>query len=322
MKRSTVRGTRLGALAMVIAFAAALTVTSFALGAKPKPLKGKIEADGSSTVGPWTSASAEFFRKKHRGVKVTVGISGTGGGFERFCNGETDLANASRPIKQSENEKCQSNGVKWAAFTVANDGISVVVNKANTWVSCLTSAELKKIWDTGSKVNNWSDVRDGFPNVALRLFGPGTDSGTFDFFTEKINGKSRRSRSDYQASENDNALVSGVSGERGGLAYFGLSYYIENKSKLKLVKIDGGNGCIAPSTATVQNTKYRPLSRALFIYAKRESFRRPEVAAFLGFSLNNQQKIARAARYVPLTKKQAARAREIYRTALRSIGKR
>src|SRR5919106_973790 len=198
------------ALAAVLLAVAAATAT-----AGGKALSGTITADGSSTLGPYTSAAAEGFQKKNRGVRITVGISGTGGGFERFCRGETDLSNASRPMRNSEAIRCRDAGVKWVAFTVANDGLSVVVNRENTWAGCLTVAELKKIWEPGSNVNNWSQVRAGFPDVSLKLFGAGTDSGTFDFFTEVINGSARRSRSDYTASEDDNVLVRGVSGEPG-----------------------------------------------------------------------------------------------------------
>jgi phosphate transport system substrate-binding protein len=304
---------RLIALTSVLALVAA----SAALAAPV--LKGRITADGSSTVGPWTTSAAEMFRKRNPGVAVTVGISGTGGGFEKFCNGETDLQNASRAIKSAESLKCRDNGVDWVAFRVASDGIALVVNRSNNWVNCLTTAELKKIWDAGSKVDNWADVRPGFPNVPLKLFGPGTDSGTFDYFTEAINGKSRQSRSDYQASEDDNVLVQGVSGERGGLAYFGLSYYEENRSRLKLVAVDGGKGCIAPSVQTVQTGTYKPLGRPLFIYAKRASFKRAEVAAFVGFALNNQQAIARRADYVWLTAKQATNARYRYLSVLKQV---
>src|SRR5918996_2792544 len=193
-----------------------------------------------------------MFQRRNRGVQVTVGISGTGGGFERFCRGETDLSNASRPIRNTEHQRCRENNVRWLSLTVANDGIAIVVNRSNTWVNCLTTDELKRIWDTGSNVNNWSQVRAGFPDVPLKLFGAGTDSGTFDFFTEAINGRARRSRSDYFASEDDNVLVQGVNGTRGSLGYFGLSYYEENKSRLKLIGVDGGNGCVKPSIKTVQ----------------------------------------------------------------------
>ena len=303
----------------LIALTAVLALLAAGSALAASALKGRITADGSSTVGPWTTSAAELFQKKNPDVSITVGISGTGGGFERFCRGATDLSNASRPIKTSEVLACRENGVDWVAFRVASDGIAIVVNRQNTWVDCLTTAELKTIWNTGSKVDSWADVRPGFPNVSLKLFGPGTDSGTFDYFTEAINGKARQSRSDYQASEDDNVLVQGVSGERGGLAYFGLSYYEENKSRLKLVKVDGGKGCVAPSIQTVQNTSYKPLGRPLFIYAKKASFRRAEVAAFIGFALNNQQAIAKRADFVWLTEKQAKNARYRYLSVLKQI---
>jgi phosphate transport system substrate-binding protein len=305
---------RLGTLVAVVALASAVLATAVFAG--QSQLRGRITADGSSTVGPWTTAAAELFQRKNRGVQITVGISGTGGGFERFCRGETDLSNASRPIRRSEHERCLAAGIRWLALTVANDGIAIVVNRQATWANCLTAAELKKIWDRGSNVDNWNDVRAGFPDVPLKLYGAGTDSGTFDFFTEVINGRARQSRSDYFASEDDNVLVQGVAGERGAMGYFGYSYYVENKDRLKLVAVDGGNGCISPSIATVQSYRYKPLSRPLFIYAKRDAFRRAEVASFLGYALNNQATIAKRADFVALTQKQAAKARTAYRRAL------
>jgi phosphate transport system substrate-binding protein len=306
-----------GVLVLVGAAAAAILTTAVCA-AKPKPLRGKISADGSSTVGPFAIAAAERFKKKNPGVNVTVGISGTGGGFERFCKGETDLSNASRPIRQAtEVSVCTQNGVKYVAFTVANDGIALVVNRDATWVNCLTVDELKRIWNTGSNVNNWSQVRSGFPNVPLKLFGPGTDSGTFEFFTEKVNGRARASRADYTPTENDNVIVEGVSGERGGLGYFGLSYYEENKSRLKVLQVDGGGGCVTPTVNSVQRVQYKPLSRPVFIYAKRSSFRRPEVAAFIGFIFNNERAISTTAKMVPLTDRQLQKARFQYKQALK-----
>lgn len=305
------------ALVSVVVVALAIAATAGAAGTAK--LKGTITSDGSSTVGPWTTAAAELYRKVQPSVRITVGISGTGGGFERFCRGEIDLSNASRPIRSSEYATCRENGVKWVAFTVANDGISLVASRQNTWVDCLTTAELKKIWNTGSNVDSWSDVRSGFPDVPLKLFGPGTDSGTFDFFTEAINGRARASRSDYTASEDDNILVQGVAGTRGSLGYFGLSYYLENRSRLKLIKVDGGNGCVAPSVATVQRRRYKPLSRGLYIYAKRESFTRAPVRSFIGFAMNNQARIAKAADFVALTPAQAKRARYHYATVLKQV---
>jgi phosphate transport system substrate-binding protein len=306
-----------GAITLV-ALAAATLAASAAGGVSA--LSGTVTADGSSTVGPYATAAAEGFQRRNKAARVTIGISGTGGGFERFCRGETDLANASRPMRNAEAIRCRDAGIKWVAFTIANDGLSVVVNRQNTWASCLTTAELKKIWEPGSRVENWNEVRDSFPNVPLKLFGPGTDSGTFDYFTEVINGRARASRSDYLASEDDNILVRGVEGERGGLAYLGYSYYEENKDKLRVVSVDAGKGqgCVAPSLATVQANKYRPLSRPLFIYAKRDSFRRPVVAGYLGYILNNERAIARQSGFVPLTDRQLQKARYQYRQALRA----
>ena len=302
---------------------AALAAAAFAASAAAgvTALSGTITADGSSTVGPYAIAAAEGFQKKNKGARVTVGISGTGGGFERFCRGETDLANASRAMRNSEAILCRDAGIKWIAFTVANDGISVVVNKQNTWVDCLTTAELKTIWNTGSKVQSWRDIRPSFPDVELKLFGPGTDSGTFDFFTEVINGRAKASRSDFLATEDDNIIVQGVAGERGGLGYFGFSYFEENADKLKLVKVDNGGGCTAPSVATVQKGQYKPLARPLFIYAKRTSFRRPVVAGYFGHIFNNEKAIAKRAGFIALTDRQLKKARYQYRQALKANSK-
>jgi phosphate transport system substrate-binding protein len=292
------------------------SVTAAVAGAQA--IRGSISSDGSSTVGPFTQAAAEGFQRKYRGTRVTVGVSGTGGGFERFCRDEIDLSNASRPIKLSEAQKCHEEGVGYIQFLVANDGLSLVVNKQNTWASCLTTDELKKVWDKGSKVDNWRDIRPSFPNVPLKLWGAGTDSGTFDFFTEKINGKSRQSRSDYTASEDDNVTVQGVAGERGGMGYFGLSYYLENKSRLKLLAVNGGSGCVKPSLAAVQSRAYKPLSRGLFIYAKKKAFKRDVVAAFIRYIAVNEQAISRKAKFVPLTKSQLRKLKRQYNTAIKN----
>jgi phosphate transport system substrate-binding protein len=298
------------------AAAVALGIASVAVGASAvsnpkydlKKLKGTITADGSSTVGPYAISAAELFsRAGAKNVRITVGISGTGGGFERFCRGETDLSNASRGMRITEAQTCKDNGVgSWRAFTVANDALTVVVNQQNTWATCLSVAELKKIWEPGSKVDNWKDVRAGFPDVPLKLFGPGTDSGTFEYFTEAINGRARSSRSDYQASEDDNQLVTGVAGERGGLGYFGYSYFVENQSRLNAVQIRNpkSDQCVGPNVANVHNATYKPLSRPLFVYAKGASFKRTEVQAFLDFVLDNEVRIAQRARFVSLTPKQ------------------
>ncbi|CAN5161220.1 PstS family phosphate ABC transporter substrate-binding protein [soil metagenome] len=290
-----------------------------------KKLKGSITADGSSTVGPYTTAAAELFaRAGASGVKVTVGISGTGGGFQRFCKGETDLSDASRPMRVSEAKSCKDNNIgSWRAFTVANDALTVVINPQNTWATCLSVPELKKIWEPGSKISSWKDVRSSFPEVPLKLFGPGTDSGTFEYFTEAINGRARASRTDYQASEDDNVLVQGVSGERGGMGYFGYSYFIANQSRLNAVQVRNPktDQCVAPGIATVHNNTYKPLSRPLFIYAKGSSFRRTEVQAFIDYVFDNEVKIANRARFVSLTKSQLKRARANFILAVKAAKK-
>ena len=279
-------------------------------------LSGRIEADGSSTVGPYTTAAAERFQQENPDVQVTVGVSGTGGGFERFCRGETDLSNASRPIKDEEATICQDKGVEYVEFQVANDALTVVVNKDNDWVTCLTTEQLAKIWGPDSKVENWNEIDSPFPDVSLKLFGPGTDSGTFDYFTGEINGEEGASRSDYSASEDDNNTVTGVSGEKGGLGYFGFSYFEENQDKLKAVEIDGGDGCVAPSVAAAQDGTYKPLSRPLFIYVKQDALDRPEVAAFMQYTLDNETAIAEAAQFVPLTDEQLTKAKTDLESAL------
>jgi phosphate transport system substrate-binding protein len=272
-------------------------------------LSGRITADGSSTVGPYATAAAERFQAENPDVQITVGVSGTGGGFERFCAGETDLSDASRPIKDEEKQLCADKGIEFVEFQVANDALTVVVNPENDWVDCLTVAQLKKIWDQGSKVKSWSDVDPSFPDVPMKLYGAGTDSGTFDYFTGVINGEEGRSRSDYSATEDDNVTVQGVAGDKGALGYFGLSYYEQNKDRLKALEIDGGDGCVAPNVENAQNGTYKPLSRPLFIYAKKESFARPEVHAFIQYILDNEQAIAEAAQFVPLTDEQLAKAK-------------
>jgi phosphate transport system substrate-binding protein len=224
-------------------------------------------------------------------------------------------------MRNSEALACKTNNVgSWRAFTVANDALTVVVNQQNTWARCLTTAELKKIWEPGSKVNNWKDVRAGFPDVPLKLFGPGTDSGTFDYFTEAINGRARASRSDYQASEDDNVLVQGVSGERGGMAYFGFSYYTENQSRLNAIQITNPktSQCVGPSKAAVFGNTYRPLARPLFIYAKGSSFARTEVQAFLDYIFDNEVAIAKRSDFISLTPKQLKRARTNFILAVKA----
>ena len=220
-------------------------------------------------------------------MQVTVGVSGTGGGFERFCAGETDISNASRAIEDDEKAACEQKGVEYAEFQVANDALTVIVNSENDWATCLTTEELKKIWEPDSQVNNWNQVRPDFPDQELKLFGPGTDSGTFDYFTDAINGEEDASRTDYSPSEDDNVIVQGVSGEKGGLGYLGFSYYEENQDTLKAVEVDSGDGCVAPSAETAQDGTYTPLSRPLFVYVKTESLAKPEVEAFVQYLLDN-----------------------------------
>ena len=310
---------RIRKLLLVGGATAAVALASVAAAvAGAQAIRGTVQADGSSTVAPFAQAAAESYERKYSGARVVVGVSGTGGGFERFCKNETDLSNASRPIRLSEAAKCHAAGIGYIQFLVANDGISLTVNRQNTWVNCLTTAELKRIWDRGSNVDNWSQVRQGFPNVPLRLFGPGTDSGTFEFFTEKINGTARRSRSDYSASEDDNVLVRGVAGERGGLGYFGLSYYLANKSRLKVLQVNSGDGCVTPSVASVQNRSYKPLSRGLFVYSKKKAFKRDVVAGFIRHMIVNERAISRTAKIVPLTKPQLRKAQRQYNTAIRN----
>jgi phosphate transport system substrate-binding protein len=279
-------------------------------------LSGRIEADGSSTVGPFVTAGAEDFQGQNPSVQVTVGISGTGGGFERFCAGETDISDASRPIKDDEEVPvCQKNGIEYTEFQVANDGIAVVVNKDNTWAKCLTVDQLKKIWEPSSKVKSWKDVDPSFPDEKMTLAGPGTDSGTFDFFTKEINGEEDASRTDYQASEDDNVTVQAVEGDKGGLGYFGLSYFEQNQSNLNDVEINGGSGCVAPSAETVQDGSYTPLSRPLFVYVKNTSLAKPEVKAFVQYLLDNQEAIAEKALFVPLTAEQAQKSKSDFEAA-------
>jgi phosphate transport system substrate-binding protein len=297
---------------------AAETTGEDPLGAfEEEALSGKIRADGSSTVAPFMSLAAERFRKKEPKVSITVGTSGTGGGFERFCRGETDLSNASRPIKDEEAQLCEKNAVPSFPIQVANDGIAVVVNKANTWATCLTVDQLEKIWEPKSKVSSWKDVDPAFPDEELVLFGAGTDSGTFDYFTEAIVGEEGSSRTDYTPSEDDNVTVRGVSGSKGALGYFGLSYLLENENRVRGVEVDGGDGCVKPSVATVQDGSYKPLSRPLFTYANEDALaEKPALDPFLTFVLDNQPQLARRAKFVPMTQPQIDNAH----TALESGG--
>jgi phosphate transport system substrate-binding protein len=269
-------------------------------------LSGTIRIDGSSTVFPFAEAAGELFNEDNPNVKITVGESGTGGGFEKFCAGETDISDASRPIKDDEEVPvCKKNGVKYEEVQVANDGIAVVTNP-NMKVDCLTVDQLKKIWEPKSKVSDLSSVDGSLPGGKLALFGPGTDSGTFDFFTDKINGEEGASREDYEASEDDNQLVTGVAGSDTGLGYFGFSYYEGNTDKLNLVGVgETADKCVKPSTETIQDASYY-LSRPLFMYPSDKALERPEVTAFMKFVVDNYQAIAEAAKIVPMTEEQAS----------------
>jgi phosphate transport system substrate-binding protein len=272
-------------------------------------LSGAIEIDGSSTVGPLVTAAAESFQAEQPDVRVTVGISGTGGGFERFCAGETDISNASRPIKEDEEVPlCQEAGIEYTELRVATDALTVVVNPENDWAECMTVEQLAKAWgpDSEGKVKSWSDVDPSFPDEPLTLAGAGTDSGTFDYFTDAINGEEGASRSDYTASEDDNVTVRAVESEKGAMGYFGFSYYEQNQDSLKALEIDGGEGCVAPSVETAQGGEYTPLSRPLFIYVKNESLQRPEVKGFVQYLLDNAQTVAEEALFIPLNDDQLA----------------
>ena len=280
--------------------------------ANSNEVSGTVKADGSSTVAPLTTAAAEFFQEEQSGVQVTVGTSGTGGGFEKFCAGETDISDASRPIKEEEAAICQEKGIEYVEIPVANDALTVVVSKDNDWVDCLTTEQLKKIWEPGSKVNSWKQVDPSFPDEKLELFGPGTDSGTFDYFTDEINGEEGASREDYQPSEDDNVIVQGVAGSTGGLGYFGYTYFEENADQLKALKIDSGSGCVEPSAETAKDGSYTPLARPLFIYPNKASLDKPEVKAFLDFYLENDAQVAEAAQYIPLSEEQKAAAQSAY----------
>ena len=263
-------------------------------------LTGAVRVDGSSTVFPITEAVGEEFQIKHRGVRVTVGISGTGGGFKKFVAGETDLNDASRPIKGQEAAMASENSVEFIELPVAFDGLSVLVNPKNTWVDYMTIEELNKIWQPGSTVKTWRDVRPSWPNTDIALYGPDVDSGTFDYFTEVVNGKSQVCRSDYTASADDNVLVTGIAGDKNALGYFGFAYYEENQDKLKLVPIDGGAGPVTPSTTTINNGTYAPLSRPLFIYVSTAAAGRPEIREFVKFYLDNAPKLSAEVGYVAL----------------------
>lgn len=281
--------------------AVSMAGASFAAGST---LKGEVKIDGSSTVFPVMEAVAEEFQRDNAQVRVTVGVSGTGGGFKKFAAGELDIANASRPIKDEEIQKAQANKIDFIELPVAFDGLSIVIHPKNDFVKTLTFEDLKKIWAPDSKVKTWKDVNPAWPDKAIKLYGPGTDSGTFDYFTEEVNGKSKASRADYVASEDDNTIVRGIQADQYSLGYFGYSYYIANKNKLKVVPIakTAKDKAIAPNDETINNSTY-PLSRPLFVYVSSKSAGKPEVDAFVKFMMKNAKILVKEAGYIPMPEK-------------------
>lgn len=286
---------------------------------------GEVRIDGSSTVYPITEAVAEEFRTEQPDVKVTVGLSGTGGGFKKFSRGETDINNASRHIKEEESKACEANNIHHLELEVAYDGLSVVVNPQNTWVDYLTVAELRKMWEPAAqgKVKKWSEIRAGWPDEEFRLYGAGTESGTYDYFTEAIMGEARSSRGDFTASEDDNVLVQGVSTDKNGLAFFGYAYYEENKAKLRAVPIDdqndeNGKGPIMPTVETVKDKSYAPLSRPLFIYVNSAAVDRPGVSEFVRFYLGHSAELVREVGFIPLTDEEYKREQDKFENFMKT----
>lgn len=282
-------------------------------------LAGSVAIDGSSTVAPLSEAAADRYRSEQADVSVTVATSGTGGGFKKFCAGETDISDASRQIKQEEIDACAAAGIEFQEIVIANDGLTVVVNPENDWAQCLTIEQLQTMWAPESEgvVMNWNQVDPSFPDQALTLFGAGTDSGTFDYFTEAVNGEEGASRTDYSPSEDDNITIQGVTGDLGAVGYFGLSYAEENPDAVQPVQIDSGAGCVTPSKETVQNGEYSPLGRGLFIYVSNTAYaEKPQVADFVNFYVGNAASIAEDALFIGLTDEQKATAEE----QLASIG--
>ncbi len=283
----------------------AVTLTALSCGNNKKDREtSSINIDGSSTVYPVTEAIAEEYRAEDPDVDVTIGVSGTGGGFQKFGRGETDISNASRPIKEDEKKIAEQNNIDFIELEVAYDGLAVVVNPENDWVDCFTVEQLKKIWEPGAQgtITHWNQINPEWPNEEIHLFGPGVASGTFDYFTEAIVGESGSSRGDYTASEDDNVLVQGVSGDKYGLGFFGLAYYEENADKLRMVAVDGGEGCVEPSTETVSDGSYAPLSRPLYVYVNSSSVKNnPKVVDFMNFYLDEAPSLLKDVGYVPLT---------------------
>ena len=284
-------------------------------GTEAVKLTGNISIDGSSTVFPITEAVAEEFRVSQPDVQVTIGVSGTGGGFQKFSRGETNISNASRPIKDTEIAACAENNVTYIGLEVAYDGLAVVVNPENTWVDSFTVEELKKIWEPAAqgKIMKWNQIRPEWPNEEIHLFGPGTASGTFDYFTEAINGKSGTSRGDYTASEDDHVLVQGISGDKYALGFFGLAYYEESKDKLSLIGVNNGKEVVKPSLETVSNGTYSPLSRPMFIYVNSTSIKHPEVIEFVNFYLDNAGELSEDVGYIKLPAEIYAKQKENFK---------
>ena len=285
-------------------------------------VSGRIDLDGSSTVEPFATLAAERYLDENPGVAFIQSIfpSRTQGGFERFCAGDTDLSSASRPIQDEEKRACRQGNIEYVELQVANDALTVVVNPENDWAECLTLNELKKIWEPDSNVDSWSEVRSGFPDEELELFGPGGDSGTFDYFTDVIVGTEGASRSDYVATEDDNVTVERVAGDRGGLGYLGLSSFSENEDRLKALEIDAGSGCVAPSVRTAQSGDYAALSRPLFIYVSRESLEKRAVRTFVEYVMANARAVAEDALFVPLTGEQLEREQSEFDRAAAQAG--
>jgi phosphate transport system substrate-binding protein len=283
--------------------ASTMAIAAAGMGIEDKDLssmRGSIAIDGSSTVYPITEAVAEEFAETAPKVRVSVGISGTGGGFKRFCAGETDISDASRPIKGKEYKLAKESKIEFIEVPVAYDGLTIVVNTENDWATDLTVDELKSLFLDGSTIKTWADVREGWPEVPVKIYAPGTDSGTFDYFKEVVAGKTGNIRSDMSVSEDDNVLVRGVSGNKGAIGFFGCAYYFENKDKLRAVPIDGGKGAISPTKTTIENGTYAPFSRPLFIYVSKKSMERPEVIEFVDFYLDNAGDLAEEVGYVRL----------------------
>jgi phosphate transport system substrate-binding protein len=283
-------------------------------------LEGTIKVDGSSTVFPITEAVAEEFRSAQPDVKVTIGVSGTGGGFKKFSRGETNLSNASRPIKDKEIAACAENNITYLELEVAYDGLAVLVHPENDWVDNFNVEELKKIWEPAAqgKIMKWNQIRPEWPNEEIHLFGPGVASGTYDYFTEAVVGKSGSSRGDFTASEDDHVLVQGIAGDKFSLGFFGLAYYTENKDKLRLIGVNNGEEVVKPTLETVSNGTYKPLSRPLFIYVNSTSVKQPEVVEFVNFYIDNAGELSKDVGYIPLPTENYEKAKESFKAFVES----